>query len=378
MKTVSIFGSTGSIGKNTIKVIEESPDNYQTVALIANSNVELLAKQAIQLNAKIAVTADESKFEQLKNALNNTNIQAAAGGKAVIEAAAMDSDIVMSAIVGYAGLKPTMTAIKRGAKIALANKECLVCAGQLMIDEVAKNNASLIPVDSEHSAIFQVLDPNQKDSVKNIILTASGGPFRGFSLEQLQDITPKQAVAHPNWDMGAKISVDSATMMNKGLEIIEAFHLFPVTREQIKVVVHPESIVHSMVEYKDGSVLAQLGAPDMRTPISVALSWPKRSEISGAALDLVSLGKLTFEDFDESIFPAISIAREALKIGGLMPAMINTANEIAVAKFLRGEIKFLDIIRIVEKQLHKSHNTDYSSIEDIFEAISEVEEGAFV
>ena len=271
-KIVTILGSTGSIGTNTIDLIERDPGAFQVEALTANRNVDLLADQARRLNARLAVVADESKYDDLKKALAGTQVQVAAGRDALIDAAAAPSDWVMAAIVGAAGLEPTMVAVRRGTIVALANKECLVCAGSLMTEEVAAHGATMLPVDSEHNAIFQVFDFDNPDSIERIILTASGGPFRTTSLEDMRNVTPAQAVAHPNWDMGAKISVDSATMMNKGLELIEACHLFLMPEERIDILVHAQSIIHSMVSYVDGSVLAQLGTPDMRTPISYTLA----------------------------------------------------------------------------------------------------------
>ncbi|MCE3233425.1 MAG: dxr [Rickettsiaceae bacterium] len=354
MKTITILGSTGSIGCNTVKVINQS-NGYSVVALTAKSNVQLLAKQARELKAKVAVIEDESLLGDLKAELSGSNVKPMAGGKAVIEAAERQSDIVMSAIVGAAGLLPTMAAVKRGSRVALANKECLVCAGDLMMNEVKKSGGELIPVDSEHSAIFQIFDFKQPELVSKIVLTASGGPFRTFTREQMAKVTPKEAVNHPNWSMGSKISVDSATMMNKGIE----------------VVVHPESIVHSMVEYHDGSVLAQLGTPDMCTPISVALSWPSRIALSGERLDLVKLGKLTFEAVDNERFPAIGLARAALAAGGAMPAVFNTANEVAVAAFLKGQIGFLDIAGVVAEVMEATNSGAVSSIEEVMGVIAE-------
>ena len=288
-RSVTILGSTGSTGNNTIDLLQRHRDSFTVEALTAHSNIELLAEQARQTGAKLAVTADSSRYQDLKGALSGTNISVAAGPEAVEEAADAPADFVMAGIVGAAGLGPTLAAVRRGAIVGLANKECLVCAGALMLNEVARAGATLLPVDSEHNAIFQVFDFERDASVSRIILTASGGPFRSAELEHIVQATPAQAVAHPNWDMGAKISVDSATMMNKGLEMIEAVHLFPVTAEQIDVLVHPQSVIHSMVEYIDGSVLAQLGTPDMRTPIAYSLAWPERISAPSAKLDLAEL-----------------------------------------------------------------------------------------
>jgi 1-deoxy-D-xylulose-5-phosphate reductoisomerase len=369
--SVTILGSTGSIGCNTVKVISESPKKYRVEALTAKSNAHLLAKQAKALNAKCAVIEDAAFYPQLKEALSGTGIEALAGEQAVIEAASRPSDIVMSSIVGAAGLLPTMEAIKRGAKIALANKECLVCAGELMINAAKQSGAKIIPVDSEHSAIFQVFDFEQPEQIEKIILTASGGPFRNFTREQMRKATPAEAINHPNWSMGNKISIDSATMMNKGLEIIEAYYLFPIDKNQIDVIIHPESIIHSMVEYKDGAVLAQLGTPDMCTPISVAISWPERTPLNTQKLDLVKLRNLTFESVDTDKFPATKLAMEALNIGGAMPAILNSANEIAVANFLNGKIEFLDIIDIIQQLMNSSTSQPINSIEDVLNIIKE-------
>ncbi len=365
-KIVTILGSTGSIGTNTIDLIERDPGAFQVEALTANRNVDLLADQARRLNARLAVVADESKYDDLKKALAGTQVQVAAGREALIEAAAAPSDWVMAAIVGAAGLEPTMAAVRRGTLVALANKECLVCAGSLMTEEVAAHGATMLPVDSEHNAIFQVFDFDNPDSIERIILTASGGPFRTTSLEDMRNVTPAQAVAHPNWDMGAKISVDSATMMNKGLELIEACHLFQMPEERIDILVHAQSIIHSMVSYVDGSVLAQLGTPDMRTPISYTLAWPDRMDAPSERLDLGKIGQLTFEAPDYERFPSIRLARETLKIGGAAPTILNAANEEAVHGFLNGRIGFLDIPETVETTLEKIPAAALTSLDDVY------------
>ncbi len=356
-KRVTILGATGSVGCSTIDLIERHRDRYEVEALTANRNVELLAEQARRLNARIAVVADADKYRELRDALSGSGIEAAAGPQALVEAAERPSDWLMAAIVGSAGLAPTLAAIKRGAAIGLANKECLVCAGNLMMQAVRSHGATLLPVDSEHSAIFQVFDFDQPERVERIVLTASGGPFRNWSLADMARATPAQAVNHPNWDMGAKISVDSATMMNKGLEIIEAHHLFPVPAERIEVVVHPQSVIHSMVAYIDGSVLAQLGTPDMRTPIAYALGWPRRIDAPSARLDFASLTALTFEKPDTVRFPALRLARESMALGPYGPAVLNAANEAAVAAFLAARIGFLDIARVVEDTLARFYAT---------------------
>ena len=363
---MSILGSTGSIGCNTVDLLARNPDAFTVQALTGNRNVKLLAEQALRLGAKLAVVADESLYGELKDLLSGSAVEAAAGDAAVAEAAAQPSDIVVAAIVGTAGLKPTLEATRRGALVALANKETLVSAGAIMTEEVKNGGATLIPVDSEHSAIFQVFDFERAESVSKITLTASGGPFREKTLTEMQVMTPAQAVAHPNWDMGAKISIDSATMMNKGLEMIEAFHLFPVTSDEIEVLVHPQSVIHSMVSYVDGSVLAQLGTPDMRTPIAYALAWPARMAAPSETLSLVDIGTLTFEAPDLVRFPALRLARESLEAGGSAPTVLNAANEIAVAAFLDGQIGFLDIAQTVERVLDDMDTVALGDIETVF------------
>mgnify|MGYP002019215812 CR=1 FL=1 len=366
-RSVTILGSTGSIGSNTIDLLQRHRDSFTVEALTAHSNIELLAEQARQTGAKLAVTADSNRYQDLKGALSGTNISAAAGPEAVEEAADAPADFVMAGIVGAAGLGPTLAAVRRGAIVGLANKECLVCAGALMLNEVARAGATLLPVDSEHNAIFQVFDFERDASVSRIILTASGGPFRSAELEHIVQATPAQAVAHPNWDMGAKISVDSATMMNKGLEMIEAFHLFPVTAEQIDVLVHPQSVIHSMVEYIDGSVLAQLGTPDMRTPIAYSLAWPERISAPSAKLDLAELATLTFEKPDLERFPCLRLAQEALNEGAAAAIVLNAANEVAVRSFLDENIGFMDIPRVVESCLERHDEDTVTSIDAVKE-----------
>lgn len=350
-RTITILGSTGSIGCNTLDLVARNMDGYAIEALTAHSNVKLLIEQALQFRPRMAVIADARLYDDLKAGLAGTNIAVGAGRTALLDAADMPADWVMAAIVGAAGLEPTLNAVRRGATIGLANKECLVCAGDIMLAEVAQSGATLLPVDSEHSAIFQVFDFDNAEAVDRIVLTASGGPFLGFSREQMADVTPAQAVAHPNWDMGAKISVDSATMMNKGLELIEAYHLFPVPEERIDILVHPQSVIHSMVAYTDGSVLAQMGVPDMRTPIAYALAWPRREGSPAARLDLAKIAALTFEAPDQKRFPALRLARESLQAGRGAPTVLNAANEVAVQGFLEGRISFLDITQVVERAL---------------------------
>jgi 1-deoxy-D-xylulose-5-phosphate reductoisomerase len=370
-RRVTILGSTGSVGCNTIDLIERQPESFVVEALTANRNAELLADQARRLSAGLAVVADEASYPDLKRALQGSGIEAAAGREALVEAANRPADWVMAAIVGAAGLAPTLAAIRRGAIVALANKECLVSAGPLMINEVATSGATMLPVDSEHNAIFQVFDFESPESIERIILTASGGPFRTHSREDMESATPAQAVAHPNWDMGAKISVDSATMMNKGLELIEAHYLFGIPADRIDILIHPQSIVHSMVAYVDGSVLAQLGTPDMRTPISYTLGWPGRMTAPSARLDLAQMGNLSFETPDTQRFPAISLARQALKSGGSAPTILNAANEVAVLGFLGEKIGFLDIPRIVEATLERVATAALNNLDEVYAADSE-------
>ncbi|PQA85389.1 1-deoxy-D-xylulose-5-phosphate reductoisomerase [Hyphococcus luteus] len=357
-RRITILGSTGSIGESTLSVLAHADGlgeaDFEIEALTANRNVERLAEQAKKFKPKFVAVADESLGGDLKAALEGTGIETGAGAAAVEEAASRDADWVMAAIVGAAGLKPTLKAALRGADIALANKECLVCAGDVVTEAIREGGGALLPVDSEHNAIFQVFDFDQPDRVSRLILTASGGPFRTWTREAMLEATPAQAVAHPNWSMGAKISVDSATMMNKGLELIEAAHIFPVGHEQIEILVHPQSVIHSMVEYVDGSVLAQLGTPDMRTPIATTLAWPKRTPSPSAQLNFAEVAKLTFEAPDLHRFPALRLAREAIGAGGIMPAVLNAANEVAVAAFLAGGLKFLDIAAVSEQVLDRA------------------------
>ena len=364
---VTILGSTGSIGCNTLDLIRRNASEDRVEALTANRNVDLLARQAIEFGAKLAVVADEACYDELKNALSGTGIEAGAGPSGLVEAAVRPADWVMAAIVGAAGLQPTLSAIRRGCVVALANKECLVCAGDLVLAEVEKSGATLLPVDSEHNAIFQVFDFNQEKAIEKIILTASGGPFRERSLSEMEKVTPGEAVAHPNWDMGAKISVDSATMMNKGLELIEAHYLFNLPGEQIDIIVHRQSIIHSLVAYVDGSVLAQLGSPDMRTPIAYALGWPRRILSPSPRLNLAEIARLDFEAPDLVRFPSIRLARQALSAGGAGPAVLNAANEVAVAAFLEGRIGFLDIARTVEMTLERMAGQTIGALEDVIE-----------
>lgn len=370
-RSVTIMGSTGSVGSNTVELVAAEPERYRVEALVANRNAALLAQQARQLQPRMAVVADPSAYAELKNALAGTGIEVAAGTEAVQGAAARPAEWVMACIVGAAGLESTLTAVRRGATVAFANKEVLVCAGELMMAEVRRHGATLLPVDSEHSAIFQVFDAARRESVSRLILTASGGPFRTWSRERMAAVTPEQACAHPNWSMGAKISVDSATMMNKGLELIEAHHLFAMPDGKIEILVHPQSVIHSMVEYVDGSVLAQLGTPDMRTPIAVALGWPDRIATPGERLDFVKAARLDFEPPDSERFPALRLSREALQSGGAAPTILSAANEIAVQSFLDGRIGFLDIERVVEQALSALTYSPLTSLDDVRNADAE-------
>lgn len=371
-RTISILGATGSIGLSTIDILRDHCDRFEVVGLTANRNVAELVRLAKLLNVKYAAIADEGYYSELKAALVGTGVEALSGEEGVLTVAEAESDIVMSAIVGAAGLKPTLKAIQRGATIALANKECLVCAGDLMLEEAVKHNARLLPVDSEHNAIYQVFDEERSHYVERIILTASGGPFLHSELADLKSVTPEQAVAHPNWDMGAKISVDSATMMNKGLEMIEAYYLFPVERQQIDVIVHPQSVIHSMVEYVDGSVLAQMGSPDMRTPISYCLDWPKRLKTGAEKLNFAAMKDLSFIAPDFEKFRCLALARESLLKGGSMPITLNAANEVAVAAFLNRKIGFLDIAYVVEAALDKIDMKAPQSLVNVYEIDGQV------
>lgn len=350
-----MLGSTGSVGVNTLDVIDfamrRGEAEVEIEALTANSNVALLAEQAKKFRPRFVAIADVRCKGDLQDALRGENIEIGAGAEAVEEAGARDADWVMAAIVGAAGLKPTLNAARRGAAVALANKECLVCAGDIVMDAIRASGGALLPVDSEHNAIFQVFDFERPHRVARLILTASGGPFRTWTRAEMAGVTPAQAVAHPNWTMGAKISVDSATMMNKGLELIEASHIFPIPAAQIDILVHPQSVIHSMVEYVDASVLAQLGTPDMRTPIASTFAWPDRSPSPSARLDFAALKQLTFENPDPERFPSLRLAREAVERGGVTPAVLNAANEVAVAAFLSGRLKFLDIAGVTEHVL---------------------------
>jgi len=353
-KRLTILGSTGSIGRSTVDVIRHADGAFAVDALVANANIAELAAQAKAVNARLAVTADPALYEPLKDALAGSGIEAAAGEAAVVEAAGRPVDMVMASIVGAAGLAPTLAAIEQGTTVALANKECLVCAGELVIAAAERKRIGIVPVDSEHSAVFQVFETGNADAVARVILTASGGPFRTFSREEIASATPEQALRHPNWSMGQKVTIDSATLMNKGLELIEAFHLFPIDEDRLDVLVHPQSIVHSLVEYRDGSLLAQMGVPDMRTPIAYALSWPRRISAPVERLRLEEVGQLTFEAVDGERFPSVALCRSALRRGGSATTILNAANEIAVAAFLSGRIPFPAITGLVADTLERA------------------------
>jgi len=359
-KTITILGSTGSIGTSTIDLIAANPDQFKIRALTAGKNVDLLIEQSLKLRPEFVAIYDESQYPKLKDALSGTNIKTGAGRSAILEAATLKTDLTMAAIVGIAGLEPVMTAIAHTKSIAIANKEPLVAAGPIVIEAAKKHGVKILPVDSEHNAIFQVFENHNRDQIKKLILTASGGPFRTWTKDQMATATPEQAVNHPNWTMGRKISVDSASMMNKALEIIEAHYLFNMPPKKIDVLIHPQSVIHSMVEYMDGSVLAQLGAPDMRTPIAYALAHPDRMTTTGRTLDWKTLKTLDFEQPDTDKFPSIRLAYECLAAGPAACIALNAANEVAVGKFLNGHIRFGDIIPLVEQgiELAKDKNPD--------------------
>ena len=368
-RRLTILGVTGSIGANTVSVVESLPsDTFQVVAVTGHSNIDGLADAARRLGAEVAVTADPGRLQALRTALEGTGIEAAAGPDALVEAASRPVDVVMSAIVGAAGLAPTLAAVRQGATIALANKETLVAAGTLFLSEIRKTGARLLPVDSEHNAIFQLVT-HEETPIERLMLTASGGPFRTWSQAQMAAASPKQAIAHPNWSMGARISIDSASMFNKALEMIEAHHLFAMPPDEIEVVVHPQSIIHSMVGYRDGSILAHLGPSDMRVAIGYALAWPERPHLPVERLDFAALGRLEFEAPDEGRFPALRLAREAMRAGGLTPCAMNAAHEVALDGFIAGQIGFLDMAGLVEDTISRLNDLGPAAgLEDVFEA----------
>ena len=366
-RKIAILGATGSIGKSTLDLVEYNRDRFEVVAVTAAMSVEALADIARRTGAKLAVIANESRLGELRQLLAGTGCRCAAGNSALVEAACGDADLVIAAIVGCAGLKPVMAAVEAGKTVALANKEALVTAGELMTQAAQASGTVILPIDSEHNAIFQCLAGSRKEDVARIILTASGGPFRDAPVDRIAAATPEEAVAHPNWSMGAKISVDSATMMNKGLELIEARYLFGLTSDRIDIVVHPQSVVHSLVEFVDGSMLAQLGSPDMRIPIAYALAWPERMETGARRLDLAAIARLDFEPPDVERFPALRVARQALESGGSAPIVLNAANEVAVASFLAGGIRFPDIVDLVQRALDELDFAAPRSIPDVLD-----------
>ena len=366
-RKISILGATGSVGTSTLDLVERHPERFEVVALTAAKNVAALADAARRTDAKLAVIGDSSLLPELESLLQGSHCLATTGREALNEAASGEAELVMAAIVGCAGLEPVMAAVEAGRTVALANKESLVTAGELMISAARDHGSTILPVDSEHNAIFQCLAANRERDVSRLVLTASGGPFRSWSREQMAAATPQQAVAHPNWSMGAKISVDSATMMNKGLEIIEAHHLFDLPGDRLEILVHPQSVIHSMVEYVDGSVLAQLGSPDMRIPIAYALAWPERMETPAERLDLAKIGSLSFETPDLDRFPSLRVARESMEAGGAAPIVLNAANEEAVAAFLNGRIDFLEIVQTVEEALARMDASSPRSIAEVID-----------
>jgi len=357
-RSVTILGATGSIGASTIDLIKREPQRYRVEALTANKNATALAALARELGARFAAVGDQSAYGELKSALGGSGIEAGAGENALVEAAQRPAQWVMGAITGAAGLRPTLAAAERGAMVALANKECLVCAGGLFMRRAAAAGATVLPVDSEHNALFQAMCSGRREDVRRVILTASGGPFRTWTREAIAAATPEQALKHPNWSMGPKVTIDSATLMNKGLEVIEAFHLFALTPDEIDVLVHPQSIVHGLVEFRDGSLIAQLGSPDMRIPIAHCLAWPRRINGPAPRLDLAKAATLTFESPDLDRFPALALARRALEVGGGAPTVLNAANEVAVAEFLNKNLDFSGISRLVEATLEAARRQD--------------------
>ena len=365
IKTISILGSTGSIGQTTLDIIRSNPESFKVKALTAGTDVEKLYNQAIEFKPEIIAIADQNKYLWLKDKLNGSGIAIESGPQGLIAVSNLSVDFVMASIVGAAGLMPTMNALKNCNTLALANKECLVCAGELFMNSVRNQKINLLPVDSEHNAIFQLLERKNIETISRLILTASGGPFRLRAIEEMSKVTPNEALVHPNWKMGPKISIDSATMMNKGFELIEAYHIFDFNEDKIDIVIHPESIVHSLVEFIDGSTLAQLGTPDMKTPIAYSLAWPKRMFLKNNNMDFNASISLNFEPPDHQRFPALKIARDALKTAGNAPTILNAANEVAVDRFLKKDIKFLDIVKIIEYCLNSIPFTVLNDIEHV-------------
>ncbi|HCM83794.1 MAG TPA: 1-deoxy-D-xylulose-5-phosphate reductoisomerase [Alphaproteobacteria bacterium] len=368
MKRISILGATGSIGRQTLDIVRQHPDKFKVAALVGQKNVAALAAAALEFQPDFVAIADGNAYPELKAALRGMQVEIAAGEGAAVEAARYDADICMAAIVGIAGLPSTLAAIEQGKTVALANKEALVCAGPLMINAAKKSGAKILPVDSEHNAIFQVLEQDNQKQVQKIILTASGGPFRNWPQEKIQTATRAAALDHPNWSMGEKITIDSATMMNKGLEFIEAHYLFDMPPDQIEILVHPQSIIHSMVAYQDGSILAQLGPPDMRVPIGYCLGYPRRLALNTASLDFTAIKNLSFEPPDDLRFPALGLARSALAAGQIMPTALNAANEVAVAAFLADKISFGRITEIIDGAMQRIENAPQNTIQELLAA----------
>lgn len=362
---VSILGATGSIGTSTLRVLDHNPGQFSVVSVVAQRNVERLAEIALRTQAEFAAVADERQFAALKDRLSGSNVEVGAGSEAINEAASRQADVVVSAITGYAGLRSTLAAARSGANLALANKEAMVTAGSMVKAALAEGGGALIPVDSEHAALFQSLWGQDREAITQLILTASGGPFRDWSKEDIQQATPAQALKHPNWDMGAKVTIDSASMMNKGLELIEAQQIFDIAPERLDVVVHPQSIIHSLVAYNDGGQMAQLGVPDMQTPISAALRWPQRTKTAVPPLDLAQYGSLTFEPPDRDRFPCLTLAEEAMRQGGALPIALNAANEVAVSAFLDGMFSFGGIAEMVSEVLSQSSFPAPASLDEI-------------
>ncbi len=367
MKKVLVLGSTGSIGKNTLEVINLYPDSFEATALVANQDVVTLAAQAKEFGVKSVAIADTSKYSELKSLLSGHNVEVLAGEDAICELASRSYDITMSAIVGVAGLKPTACSIKNSNVLAIANKESLVCAGELILSEAQKHSTKIIPVDSEHSAIFQIFASDQLDMINHVTITASGGPFKHYTLDEMATVTPEQAINHPTWKMGPKISVDCATLLNKGLEVIEACTLFPIQPSQVEVITHYESIIHGMVHYKDGSTLAHMSLPDMKSPIAYALAYPNRITIPHKQLKLDELGKLHFAKPDYARFPLLKLSFDALKEGLAAQIILNSSNEVAVNAFLDKKIGFLDIAKTVEQTLNRITKSQLNSISDVLE-----------
>jgi 1-deoxy-D-xylulose-5-phosphate reductoisomerase len=367
-KRITILGATGSIGMSTIDLLRRDRERYSVEALSAGRNAAALARLARELNARLAVVADPAAYAELKAELSGSGIKAGAGAEALVEAASGPADWVMAAISGATGLKPTLAAIERGATVALANKECLVCAGALFMRRAASAGATVLPVDSEHNALFQALSAGERSDVRRVILTASGGPFRTWSRKEIEAATPEQALRHPNWSMGPKVTIDSATMMNKGLELIEAHHLFALPGDQIDVLVHPQSVVHGLVEFHDGSMVGQLGAPDMRVPIAHCLAWPHRMSAPTSRLDLAKIGSLSFEQPDLTRFPALALARQALETGAATPTVLNAANEVAVGEFIAGRLGFAGISVLVETVLDAAERQKLTGEPDTIDA----------